>query len=290
MGQHFYSFSGLNDGVPDFVTDSSIPAGWEFRGGPTLGVRTVISNSWAWLFLPVEDEGSSVELLLKGARRRVAHTESIYGLGVFANSTGTIGQGCFAMFNSSASYNSMKTGAIVRDEFSTVASSASFLDNSKDADRLALDTWSYMRFRINAGRAQARAWWEGQSEPGSWSIDGAYTHLPGRGKMGVVLQGYGNLAEIAWVGVGTEGEAAPSSPVNYVAGTLRTPSNALAAGYVARCYRRSTGQLLGEAITDSNGQFEIPIGTTDDVTIVGIDQLGDSWNAPAKDLILPADY
>ncbi|HDS1834392.1 TPA: hypothetical protein QEM98_000477 [Stenotrophomonas maltophilia] len=148
----------------------------------------------------------------------------------------------------------------------------------------------WARVRNVGNQLQLRMWNDGTTEPSTWTT---YTNnaITVAGKISLGWQaGNDRIKRIYQVGIGTAGDTAPSAipgGSRTVSGTVRTPTGDLASGYIVRCYARSSGVLLGETLTDSGGNYAFSLTYADKVTCLAIDQLGNSWNAPVKDLVTP---
>ena len=286
MAQYFYDFKGSGSRLPDFLTPTAVNGALkEIVGGDFLQITSTAGSTWVWCSLPVKAAGGVTEILVKIRRRRFNLSANQFGPGVFLNGPGNTGFGVFAMFNSGTGLSDYKQGSLKHD--GVVLGAGSILDASYDAELAALDKWSFLRLKVNGNQAMARAWWEGHAEPASWSMTGTYTAIAGRSKAGIICTGLASLSDFSFVGLGTDGSPAPSSNARKVTGTVRTPEGNLAVGYVVNCYLRSSGVMLATTLTDSGGTYTFALNTTEKVFVLAIDQLGNSWNSPMKDLILP---
>lgn len=148
-----------------------------------------------------------------------------------------------------------------------------------------------VRFQGVGSNLRVKAWRADTDEPSSWQqsiIDSSHA----TGDVGVIHHGFELEYVSRWISVGTNGDSAPSSYPGgnrVVAGTLLKPDGSPADGYIVRCYHRATGVMLGEVLSNAIGafNFSLPIPATEKVYCVGVDQLGNTWNAPIKDLIAP---
>lgn len=154
--------------------------------------------------------------------------------------------------------------------------------------------WS--RFRCRGTTLQIRSWLDGATEPTTWGQTVTNSEISAAGYIAVGVLGANNAAplprvtRIFQIGVGTDTDDAPSAMpggARAVAGTVRTPTGDLAVGYTVRCYSRQSGALLAEGVTNSTGQYAFSINYTGKVTCIALDQLGNLWNAPIKDLVTP---
>lgn len=155
----------------------------------------------------------------------------------------------------------------------------------------AKQTDVYIRLNCSGSTIRAKAWKVTDPEPASWQCVVTDTSLAG-GDVGVIYSGYGLEMVSKWLSVGTGTDSAPLSYPGgnrIIAGTLLKPNGSPADGYLVRCYHRATGVLLGEMLSNTLGaySFSLPISTDEKVYCLGIDQLGNTWQAPIKDLISP---
>ena len=151
--------------------------------------------------------------------------------------------------------------------------------------------WFYARVRAEGTTLRMKVWKDGELEPGTWSLDVTNSIFTQSGDV-VLNFGRGAAYIVDFLSIGTDGDPAPMSYPGgnrIVAGTLLTPDSEPADGYVVRCYHRDTGALLGETLSNEIGAFtfSLPIPQTEKVYCVGVDQLGNQWGAPIKDLISP---
>lgn len=149
----------------------------------------------------------------------------------------------------------------------------------------------YFRVKVQGTNLMAKAWKESEAEPSSWMLSTTNNLFTGPGDVFLNL-GRGAAYVVPFFSVGTNGDSAPMSfpgGNRVVAGTLLKPDGSPADGYMVRCYHRESGYLLGETLASVRGafSFSLPIPATEKVYCVGVDQLGNTWNAPIKDLIAP---
>lgn len=157
----------------------------------------------------------------------------------------------------------------------------------------ALGKVVYLRVNVSGQRFRSRAWWQGETEPAAWAIDFTDSDTGWTsGDIALLINGYELLHNYLFLSVGTNGDSAPLSYPGgnrIIAGTILKPNGSPADGYIVRCYHRATGVLLGEMLSNTLGaySFSLPISTDEKVYCLGIDQLGNTWQAPIKDLISP---
>lgn len=150
-----------------------------------------------------------------------------------------------------------------------------------------------MRLLVSGNNIKARAWLDTVTEPSTWGLDFNRTDFPLAGKIGIQLYSSIEGRVYDFLSIGTDGDPPPVSMPGgnrLVQGMLLRPDDTAAEGYVVRCYHRNSGVLLGEVLSGTGGAFaiEVPVPTTERVYCIAVDQLGNSWNAPIKDLITPA--
>lgn len=149
----------------------------------------------------------------------------------------------------------------------------------------------YLRAKIQGTNLMAKVWKEGEVEPSFWMLSTTDNVFTGPGDVFLSLGG-GVAYAVPFFSIGTNGDPAPMSfpgGNRVVAGTLLKPNGSPANGYMVRCYHRESGYLLGEVLASASGafSFSLAIPTTEKVYCMGVDQLGNTWNAPIKDLIAP---
>ena len=148
-----------------------------------------------------------------------------------------------------------------------------------------------VRLNCTGSLIRAKVWDFSQPEPTAWGITVKDTAIAS-GRPGMVYSLREGLTRRVSFSFGTNGDSAPSSYPGgnrVVAGTLLKPDGSPADGYLVRCYHRATGIMLGEVLSNAIGafNFSLPISQSEKVYCVGVDQLGNTWNAPIKDLIAP---
>lgn len=76
----------------------------------------------------------------------------------------------------------------------------------------SINTWYWVRFRVNGTAIKLRAWADGGSEPGTWDLEVTDASLSDAGWLGAFLL-TAQTADWDVFTVGTNGEAAPSEPL-----------------------------------------------------------------------------
>ena len=72
-------------------------------------------------------------------------------------------------------------------------------------------TWCWVRFRVNGTTLRARIWADGDSEPGTWDCDTTDSTYSTAGHVGPLKGANTNTQKWRKLGVGTNGDTAPSS-------------------------------------------------------------------------------
>ncbi|MDN5624716.1 MAG: hypothetical protein L0G96_16385 [Acinetobacter sp.] len=303
MAQAFYSMlKAPKNGFPSFLDGSNFSSGEMLRIGTKqnrLSIPGPTKFSWRWASLlntGLEFNKSQMEILVKFNRENIATTDSEFGFGIFLNAPNSVTGGVILLSDCPTSAASGAGRRIrLRDQSSeSDLYTGTFLPVVSGSETIydTLHKYMFLRLSVNSGQARFKAWWDGTAEPSSWSGSGAYTVASDRIKAGIIAPVYGGSANVEFISIGTDGDSAPLTYPGgnrIISGTLLKPDNSPAEGYIVRCYLRENGELLGEAITNAIGSFSfsLPIGQSDKVSCVGVDQLGNTWNAPIKDLIAP---
>lgn len=156
---------------------------------------------------------------------------------------------------------------------------------------LAHEVPVFVRFQCIGTSIRCKVWKHPDSEPGSWAIDTTDSTFAA-GQVGISYPNNKQEFISSFLSIGTGGDPAPLSypgGERTIAGTLLEPDSLPADGYIVRCYHRESGVLLGETLSNALGAFgfSLPISEDEKVYCVGVDQLGNTWNAPIKDLLSP---
>ena len=146
----------------------------------------------------------------------------------------------------------------------------------------------FIRLKAAGSSLQARIWWEDESEPATWDIDATDTTISVAGDIALACHQYEQSAAQYFIAVGTDSDAPPTANAGTVSGIVLLPNGDPADGYLVRCYHRDSGILLADSTTDASGAYAFStLDTADAVTILAVDQLGNSWNAQVNDLVVP---
>ena len=257
-----------------------------------------------WLSVGMGLTLSDFEVVLSLARNRASTKDYVnVGGGLYLRTKdgtgGSSGDGYyFALGTMSA--NNYKNGSLYRRGTGGIGGSQTQLVTASNTLLSSLFSYAealgkviYLRISVVGQRFRVRAWWQGEVEPSTWTIDFTDTDTGWKsGDIALQINGYEQLHDYLFLSVGTAGDSAPLSYPGgnrVVAGTLLKPDGSPADGYIVRCYHRATGIMLGEVLSNAIGafNFSLPIPATEKVYCVGVDQLGNTWNAPIKDLIAP---
>lgn len=95
---------------------------------------------------------------------------------------------------------------------------------------VASGTWVWVRFRVNGSTIRARAWADGDSEPGTWQCDATDTTYTTLGHVGALKGGNTNTQLWRYFGVGTNGDTAPASAGSSVTIALTGIAATMSAG------------------------------------------------------------
>lgn len=303
MAQVFLSMKKAPmSGAPSFLDLSSllpIELAMVGRKADKFSLSGPTAFLWRWLRLKdlgVDFNKSKMEIVAKFRRPSICTTDTNYGFGVFLNAppssvggiillsdgpaVGVSDGGRRLFFRNQTAATTITTATVL----SEVVGAISVYDT--------IFKTAIMRLSVSDGQCRFKAWWDGETEPVSWYASAPYTINSANKSAGIILPVYGGMVEIDFLSIGTDGDVAPLSYPGgnrIVSGTLLKPNGSPANGYIVRCYHRETGGMLGEMLSNEVGafNFSLPISTTEKVYCVGVDQVGNTWNAPMKDLISP---
>lgn len=313
MAQFYYDLSIAANGkwpyfckgiTPSIATDGIRSLGRSFNTSvnkPSFNIDR--DNQNIWLNIGMGLNLSDYEVVVSFARNRNSTRNfSNVGGGLYLRTGGTggsSGSGYYVAFGTMSSDN-YRAGALYRRGTSGVEGAQ--VNLSTLSNTLLSSFYSFadalgkvvnLRVRITGQRFRVRAWWEGEVEPTTWAIDFTDSDTGWvSGDIGLQVHGYEVLHEYFFLSIGTGGDSAPLTYPGgnrIISGTLLKPDDSPADGYIVRCYHRDTGVMLGEMLANEIGafNFSLPIPATEKVYCVGVDQLGNTWNAPIKDLISP---
>lgn len=203
MAQHFLDFSSYTVG--------NTPSDWTLNIGS--GDPTVESVSGAEGGVVLECETGSTEWTF--SYDEVSH-EDIEVLGKFRADSTDGGFGLVARAQGDTSYlGYVWTGDDTINLAYLDNGSWNFIDDASFT--FSANTWYWMRLRVNGSDISIKIWEDGQSEPGSWNISTTDNNITGSGDAGIYLTSTNALLEYDIIGIGTNGDTAPSeSPVQDV--------------------------------------------------------------------------
>lgn len=145
------------------------------------------------------------------------------------------------------------------------------------------NAWQFLRVKVLGASIMAKIWNEGSAEPATWQLT-TTNSLFTSGKVGFGISGYTDYPMLySFMSVGTNGDSAPTSFVGglrTVAGTLLNPDDSPAIGKKVRIFDKETGYMFDEKITNTVGQYDFKVESTDFVQIVGVDQDNNEWEPP----------
>lgn len=262
------------------------------------GTRQTISGASGYVTLSLGLNSADTEALLKVSLGAVADTSpflnSSLALWVRTNggrSANIPTQGYGVNTNGSDVLASCDRGLNLYANGASVATAADVIPMyGTNANPPRIKKFLFLKINATGTLVRAKGWLEGDAEPG-WQISETRTDAASGDVSVRISHNFCNRV-FDFVSVGTDGDPAPTEYPGgdrIVTGTLLKPDSSPADGYLVRCYHRGTGCLLGETLANPSGAFtfSLPIPSTEKVYCVGVDQLGNSWNAPIKDLISP---
>lgn len=233
------------------------------QGEKTFQVKRTVNNSWT--YVPLIDSGvNDFDLIFKvGLRSLATKSDENIGAGIVFRASAYSYANCYYIgIGSTGHVRYSYTFKMVDSTQTPLGYSASFFASKTTWYQLA----RFVRLQVSGNSIKARGWWEDESEGSTWTIDitdATYSS----GSLGLFLFGYSLLYDLYWMGVGTEGDPPPTSPLisKSVSGTIYD-SNGDPCERVVRLFHRDTGYLLGETLSDAvTGDYSIPVATNDEV-------------------------
>lgn len=238
---------------------------------------------------------SNGEVLIKCSVITRENEQNLFNIGpgiyVRAGISGGVISAYQISWGAGSTYRSLRIYDSTNTSSNLAASSTSYLPTKSDPALVRSSL--YIRVNVNGTTIRARAWFDGDAEPATWGVTATDSKYAGPGLAGIQLQQTRDGRVYEFISIGTDGDSAPMSYPGgnrTVAGVVKKPNGDDAVGYQVRCYHRDTGFLLAETISAALGSFEfsLPIPSSEPVYCVAIDQLGNEWNAPIRDLIQPS--
>jgi len=314
MTQFFYDFSDLNSGP-----SSNPPLGWKMSqwGNSSTSfyhqrekaadggffdiagrLPTWSSGDYALFFLMEHESiiASDIDVLVKYQEildTGTSYTNSYLGVQVRA----IAGTGAYTdYYELQLAGPAGSDGSYIRKVQGGTTSNLSGSSGTGGITRVSQKI-CWTRFRAAGSTLTIRSWQDGTAEPSTWPHTVTDSSITAAGKLTLGITGMGKLPpsfrmnRIFQIGIGTNTDVAPSAPLitgRGVSGQVTTPTGAIAAGYLVRCYSRKSDVLLAEGLTNASGNYSLSVNYGGQVYVLAVDQLGNTWNVPIKDLITPA--
>jgi hypothetical protein len=214
MAQYFTDYSEYtagqqpSDWTERFVTanitwfaENSADSG--VTGGKVLVMTRVTANGRsmiAWDAIDSDAERQDVEILFKS--KKASGTPSVRGIGRASGAAGSENAYVGGYNGSLQEVSEYVSGTFTQGDTST---------DFTPSD----DTWYWTRFRLNGTSRLCRMWNDGDAEPGTWQASDTDSDITGDGWVGLFSFsqiGTGHIIDV--FGVGTDGDSAPSQPLN----------------------------------------------------------------------------
>lgn len=200
MATYFRDYADA-DGISDFtevptVAGNDAPA-WSIVNTNELQATSASSHNecLTWTDIDSDADRDDVELLFQYYNDSTSTTQRVAAVRMVTSGTRT-GYACRVRTNSIDTYRF--TGATFTAITNTTVSFSS-------------GTWCWVRFRINGTTVRARIWADGDSEPGTWDCDATDATYSTAGAVGPLKGANTNTQKWRKLGVGTNGDTAPSS-------------------------------------------------------------------------------
>lgn len=134
-------------------------------------------------------------------------------------------------------------------------------------DALGAAVW--MRFRVSGNALMGRCWWDGDQEPETWQLTATNDYLSS-GAAGLLLMGSNELAQVDFLGIGTDGDAAPTAaPAPYIISGHITDGDGVPAARRVLVIDRTLGEIVHDTMSNAEtGQYVAPIATAGEYTRV----------------------
>jgi len=220
MAQYWTDFSGdtIGSAPADWSTFLSTPTAFEVEadagaeGGKALlfdGLTNTRQGA-SWDDIDSDANRDDVEIL---TRFKYDGLGTLGGAVVFGRGSGASSGTATAYYVFLRSPTEFRLARYVSGSFSALATGGT-------APNAATDTYIYCRFQITGTTIRAKVWGGTLgNEPGTWGLTTTDSSITGVGKAGIWdFSGAGITYD--WIGVGTNGDAAPSSAVGDVTLTL----------------------------------------------------------------------
>lgn len=210
MSTYFTDFSEYSTGVqpPDWTerydTDGTVTveADAGATGGQVLRVDLPSGDAPRGVSWDAVEDGNhdDVEVVAKFKLPGGGNTEQLAS--VIARANGSTGSHTFYRAAVAVLLGRAELAKLVSGSYSLLGSESNTL-NSGD--------WWWARLRCNGTTIRARFWKDGTSEPGTWDVDVTDSGVSGTGWVGVLQFDGLDTVDYDVFGVGTNGDAAPTS-------------------------------------------------------------------------------
>lgn len=300
MAQFFYDLSICKPNKwPYGFQDVKLPEKCSVAPGAKGQLLSGFVNAANYTFNSIDQVSNDCDVLYVGTNDLIKQTVSFINSGpvcIFARGSGPLtGSGrpltCYYVAVNSAVGDIGRTLRILKNTDTDDSIQIGILENAFPVADMDQSKLIAVRLNCTGSLIRAKVWDFSQPEPTAWGITLTDTTIAS-GRPGMIYSLREGLTRRVSFSFGTNGDSATSSYPGgnrVVAGTLLKPDGSPADGYIVRCYHRATGIMIGEVLSNAIGafNFSLPISQSEKVYCVGVDQLGNTWNAPIKDLIAP---
>ena len=199
MATYFHDFAGgIGDWNEVALTSGQTAPSWSVVSTDQLQATSAISHNEGlfWGDIDADADRDDAEILCQIYVDSTSTTQRWLGIRVLDSGSSRTGYALRVRSNSIDTYrfNGSTYTAIQNGSFSVTSG-----------------TWCWVRFRVNGSSIQARAWADGDSEPGSWQCDTTDSTYTNAGLVGCIKGANANTQLWRYFGVGTNGDTAPAS-------------------------------------------------------------------------------
>jgi hypothetical protein len=128
-------------------------------------------------------------------------------------------------------------------------SSGTFTTLTSISASRASSTRYQFRFRINGTTLSAKLWVDGASEPTTWQVSTSNSTITGAGRAGIFCRAIYPAMDYFAIGIGTNGDAAPTAPVSVPDSLIASPGSVIATGSAAILTETVAAQPGAAALT-----------------------------------------
>lgn len=191
-------FLGPITDISDWTERYNTTPTW--TGANPLAIPASAANDWSaltWDDIDADGTRADVEILLKYTTNSTVSTSRfllVRGSGADESAT---------HYHLSITATLMSVGYCAGSDARTNITSFSFASSAS--------TTYWVRFRVNSTAIKARIWADGGGEPGTWDIDTTDSNVSAAGWVGLCAYGTTSSVNALQIGVGTNGDTAPSS-------------------------------------------------------------------------------